>query len=273
MPNWDRAYADSLTERFDQTLDGLSDRLDDVARGRVVPAVEDIAIGSGRAVDAAVLFFDIRDFTGRSGSFMPDDLKTSLLLLDCVIPMVMHIVHDFGGYVEKNTGDGVMAVIGIGKTYTEAANASLDIATTTFHAIDKIINPAIAAIGLQPVSARIGINMGSMLLARIGLPTGAARIDRSFLTAVGPAANLASKLQGMAGTNEIWCGDLVRANAHASRQQFFLDVTPSPWPWTYYSVETGLNTYAPYQIWRYAAVRRELPPPIDVAALRRFLGR
>ncbi len=139
-----------------------------------------------------------------------------------------------------------MAIIGVGKPEAEAANTALDVATTTFYALTKIVNPELTAIGLEPVRARIGIDMGLILLARIGLPTGTARVDRSFLTAVGPAANLASKLQGMAGTDEIWCADLIRANAHAWRQEFFVDVTPPNWGWTYHYTATGVNTGAPY---------------------------
>jgi class 3 adenylate cyclase len=112
MPAWTTGYLDTLRERFNTLTNGLRDRLDAVADGRIAPAVDDITIGSGRSLRAAALFFDIRGFTARTSSPVPADLKRTLLMLDCVIPMVMNVIHDHNGYVEKNTGDGVMGIIG-----------------------------------------------------------------------------------------------------------------------------------------------------------------
>lgn len=147
-----------------------------------------------------------------------------------------------------------MAVIGIGEEPATATNAALSIATSTFYALRKIVNPAMAPLGIPAVSARIGIDFGTILLARVDVSTGTARVERSFLTAVGPAANLACKLQGMAGTDEIWCADLVRQLAWESRHKFFIDVTPASSPWTYYN-NAGVNLGIPYKVWHFNAER------------------
>ena len=165
MPAWTTAYLDTLQEQFNTLTAGLHDRLDAVADGRVVPAVDDITIGSGRSLRAAVLFFDIRGFSTRAGSPDPQELKRTLLMLDCVIPVVMHIIHDHGGYVEKNTGDGVMGIIGADGTDAEAANESLDAALTIFYALSTIVNPFLTQLGIPPVDARIGIDIGPLMLA------------------------------------------------------------------------------------------------------------
>lgn len=265
MPSWDIDYLNDLKRRFAAIQDGLQDRIEGVVRGRVAPAVDAIPIGSGRAVRAAVLFFDIRHFTSMTGSAEPNDLKRTLVMLDCVIPMVMHVIHDHDGYVEKNTGDGVMGIFGVDRTDAETANAALDAATTIFFVLQHVINPALAQAQFAAVQARIGIDLGNVLLARIGVPSGTARQDRNFLTAVGPAANLASKLQGMAGTDEIWVGSNVAASAASWRQQYFLDVTPQDWPWTF----NKPWQQHPYRVWEYSGRKRELR---DDGALRRLLG-
>jgi class 3 adenylate cyclase len=180
MPAWTTPYRDTLRERFNTLTAGLRDRLDAVAAGRIAPAVDDITIGSGRSLRAAVLFFDIRGFSTRTGSPDPQELKRTLLMLDCVIPMVMNVIHDHGGYVEKNTGDGVMGIIGADGTDAEAANDSLDTALTIFYTLSTIVNPFLTQLGIPPVNARIGIDMGPLLLARIGVPTGGARLARNF---------------------------------------------------------------------------------------------
>jgi len=73
------------------------------------------------------------------------------------------------------------------------------------------------------------MGMGPLLLARIGMPKGSAAHDRSFLTAVGPAANLASKLQDFASAGQIYTDHLVQQNAPAGWKQWFVDRTPAGW--------------------------------------------
>ncbi len=171
-------------------------------------------------------------------------------MLDCVIPMVMHIVYDYGGYVEKNTGDGVMAIVGAEESDDNAASAALSIATTTFYALRHLVNPYLESMDIQKVDARIGIDLGTLLIARIGVPTGTSKLPRSFLTVVGPSANLSCRLQEMAGTNQIWTGDLIRRNAEDNRQRFFKDKTPESWTWNYLA-----NPEKVYSIWHYNASR------------------
>jgi class 3 adenylate cyclase len=250
MPNWDRQYYDSLTERYEKIVDGLDDRLEQVIDGRVTPAITDIPIGSARKMRAATIFFDIRHFSSRTGSPQLTNMKKALLMLDVVIPMVMHVVYDFGGYIEKNTGDGIMAIVGAEQSDTLAASAALSIATTTFCVLKQAVNPYLEHIGIEKVDARIGIDLGTLLIVRIGVPTGAAKQTRNFLAAVGPSANLSCRLQEMAGTNQIWTGDLIKRNAEDYRQQFFKYKTPQNWTWTYFE-----NPDKEYSIWHYDAVR------------------
>jgi class 3 adenylate cyclase len=195
-----------------------------------------------------MLFFDIRNFSGRTGSAQPLALKRTLLMLDCVIPMVMHVIYDHNGYVEKNTGDGVMGIIGADSTDAQAANDSLDAAVTIFHILTYVINPFLSQQGIAPVEARIGIDLGTVLLARIGVPTGGARHPRNFLTAIGPSANLACRFQQMADTNEIWVGNNVWLSATA-RATWFQPATPDNWEW----IHEG--TADSYWVWRYTEAR------------------
>lgn len=252
MPSWNIQYYTSLEERFAELTSGLDDRLEQIIKGRTPPASEDISIGSARKLRAAILFFDLRDFSGRTGS--PDDqsMKQALELLDVVIPIVMQIVFDFGGYVEKNTGDGIMAIFVSGED-DEISKAALDCAMVIFYTLREIVNPHLRTLGILDINARIGIDLGWVLLARIGLPTGSSKFERNFLTAVGPAANLACRLQAMAETNQIYVGDLIKRNALPEWEQFFHDKTPPTWQWAY---ENAPNI--PYRVWHFGAKRK--PP-------------
>lgn len=251
MPTWNLAYLQEVSDKLTTITDGLNDRLDSIVDGRTSPALEDIAIGSGRKMRAAILFFDIRGFTNRTGSADLDKLKETLYMLDCVIPIVMKVIYDHNGYVEKNTGDGVMAIIGSEESDEIAANTALDIATAIFYVLKHIVNPHLESLGIKKVDARIGLDMGTLLITRIGLPTGTSKTKRNFLTAVGPCANLASKIQHMAQTNEIWTGDLIKENCRENRKTHFIDKTPSDWTWSYNKSDRS------YKIWNYNAVKVE----------------
>lgn len=223
--------------------------MDNVAAGRISPSLEDMSIGSGRKVTATVIFFDICGFTNLTSSDDPETLKRTLLLLNCVIPGMMRALYRYGAYVEKNTGDGLMAIHGIELRNDIAANQALDIAEEMFYVLDYVINPALNNIGIASVRARIGIDMGQVLISRIGVANGSSKHDRNSLTAVGPAANLACKIQGMAGENEIWVGDSIKSYASHERQYLFDCVTPNGWIWNY-----GGNPNTPYHCWRYNGV-------------------
>ncbi|WP_434213347.1 adenylate/guanylate cyclase domain-containing protein [[Pseudomonas] boreopolis] len=247
-----RVIAAGYRAEIQNKVPQLLRRLDAVADGRVAPAVDDIVIGSGRKVTACVIFFDIRNFTQLTSSDDANTLKRTLFLLNCVIPAMMRVLYRYGAYVEKNTGDGLMAVLGVDTNAQVTAKNALDAAAEMFYVLHYLVNPILAAQGIQPVDARIGMDMGPLLLARIGLPTGSSAHERSSLTAVGPAANRACKLQGFAGTNEIWCGDSIRNAAPPDRLYLFADVTPPNWNWHY-----GGNANAPYRCWRYDGVAED----------------
>src|SRR5262245_51535227 len=132
---------------------------------------------------------------------------------------------------------------------------------TIFYALSTVVNPFLTQIGIPSVDARIGIDIGQLLLARIGTPTGGARQTRNFLTAVGPAANIACRLQQMAGTNEIFVGNLVWTNARQDRRQAFIAATPPGWTW----VQRGsTNTY---WVWRFTERRTAPLPGLNLLSL------
>lgn len=249
MPDWNLKYWETIRTAFEKITENLHQRVNEVADGRITPALEDIKIGSGRKLDATVLFFDIRNFTSRVNSSDMAKLKETLFMLNCVIPTVMKIIYDYNGYIEKNTGDGLMAIIGVEDDTSTSVNNVLSASTTIFYTLKNLINPYLESVGIEKVDARIGIDTGRILITRIGLPQGTSKHQRNFLTVVGPTANIASKIQNMAGTNQIWTGDLIKRNAKEWRSGFFKKVTPSDWTWQYTS--NGSR----YDIWHYHASR------------------
>jgi adenylate cyclase len=247
MVLWNRAYADKLGERFASITDGLDERIGSIAAGQSVPALEDLTIGSGRWVTASVLFFDISGFSARTGSAELEDLKETVYMLDCVIPMMMRVVFDSGGHVEKNTGDGIMSIFGIGAS-DGGAFAATRAAMMSKWVLAEIVNPHLVGRGIDPVEGRWTIDKGRFILARIGTQTGTASHDRNFLTAVGPTANIASKMLAIADPWNITIGDSVRNDLPETWQPWCSDVTPPGWTWVY------VQSQQPYRAWDFSGV-------------------
>jgi adenylate cyclase len=233
MKAWTSAYHDELKRRFDDLRRAIPGRLNQIVDARSVPALDDMAIGSARRVRAAALFFDIEGFTSRTASEDEAEMLKALTMLNHVIPMVMHVVHDHAGYIEKNTGDGVMALFISDGSEQEAVANALDAALTCFYVLREFTNPYLESIGIPAVHARIGIDFGPILISKIGVPTGSAEHPRNFLTAVGPTANIACRLQQQAGRDQIWVGERVRQYTDAARGRIFSAVSPANWIWVY----------------------------------------
>lgn len=242
----DRMYGIELQERLANLLDRFDRNFQDTRTARVTPAPDDLRLGSARMVDAAAFVFDIRGFSQRTTSDNRDISLSALQLLNVVIPLTMSVIYDYDGYVEKNTGDGVFGILGVEQPESEGCDAALKAALTVKWAIEVVINPELAKRGIDRVAARYGVDYGPMLLARIGVPSGSSAHSRNFLTAVGATANLATRLQQNAGTDEIWVGDRVKlASVWSTEPGRFTDVTPLGWPWVY------LRHGAPYRAWRF----------------------
>lgn len=79
-----------------------------ISDGRVIPSHGDLPIHVGRRLDATVLFLDICKFSARP-SWTASEQENLLRILSLFFSEMIRIVQDFGGIVEKNTGDGLMA--------------------------------------------------------------------------------------------------------------------------------------------------------------------
>jgi adenylate cyclase len=170
--------------------------------GRVIPDPADLVIGKGRHLVASVLFLDISGFTGMpAGTVLEQD--TMVRVLSLLFGEMIRIVGDYGGTVEKSTGDGIMAYY---SSHPDCAgdtrHRALASALTMFHALDFFINPAIRATGLDSLSFRICIDYGAITIARLGA---AKRFNH--IVAVGNTANRACKMLAHANRDEILIGD------------------------------------------------------------------
>ncbi|MBB3286053.1 MULTISPECIES: adenylate/guanylate cyclase domain-containing protein [unclassified Rhizobium] len=142
---------------------------------------------SGETIRAALLCADLRDFTALSEATEPTVVISAL---DAWFDRVAGAVHAFGGEVLKFIGDGVLAIFPVNERPAEACEAALR-AVTAIRAGMVHLDATRANQGLPPLPFGAALHFGDMLWGNIGAA------DRLDFTAIGPAVNLVSRLEGL----------------------------------------------------------------------------
>jgi adenylate cyclase len=102
------AYWQSQLDRLRRVLDVIGERPVAAVPGRVIPEPDELALGTGRQLNAAVLFTDISRFSARP-SGTGNEQQLLLNVLNLYFSEMIRVCEEYGGTVEKNTGDGLMA--------------------------------------------------------------------------------------------------------------------------------------------------------------------
>ncbi|MGH7064520.1 MAG: adenylate/guanylate cyclase domain-containing protein [Stellaceae bacterium] len=143
--------------------------------------------GSGETIRAVLLSADLRDFTALSEASEP---AAMIAALDAWFDRVAGAVHAFGGEVLKFIGDGVLAIFPVAGTPAEACEMALR-AVASARAGMAHLDAQRQAQGLPPLPFGAALHLGEMLWGNVGAA------DRLDFTAIGPAVNLVSRLEGL----------------------------------------------------------------------------
>jgi adenylate cyclase len=190
-----------------------------------MPDLSALNIGTAKRMTAAIMFFDFENFTAITSYI---SLERTLMILNVATATVMRIVREWGGTVEKHTGDGVMALLGTETLKTNIiAQEAIESAQTIKYMMQTEVLPQLIAHGLPYLNFRIGLDMGEVLISRIGLNR------MNFLTAVGSPANRASKLEGLSRPNGIAIGEDLAKNLHPHLQKYLEEGGNPEWNWQY----------------------------------------
>jgi adenylate cyclase len=144
--------------------------------------------GDTEAIHAAIWLSDMRGFTALADTMPPQDLVDLLnRYFDCQVPAI----HEHGGEVLKYMGDGLLAIFPIGgerdfSTICAAALAAGKAARDNIAALDAAEDAPAMRFGLA-------LHVGDVLFGNIGSGN---RLD---FTCIGPAVNLAARLEKLAG--------------------------------------------------------------------------
>jgi adenylate cyclase len=146
----------------------------------------DIRRATGERMSAIILASDMRGFTSLSDRLPASEL---IMLLDDYFDAITGPVQAQGGEVLKFMGDGLLAIFPLG------ACAAGDAAERALAAVDEGIeriarlNAERSASGRIEFRIGIGIHIGEIILGNVGA------VDRLDFTAIGPAVNLACRLE------------------------------------------------------------------------------
>ncbi|MDF9822969.1 adenylate cyclase [Rhizobium leguminosarum] len=155
-----------------------------------------LARGTGEIIRAALLCADLRDFTALSEVTEPHVMISAL---DAWFDRVAGAVHAFGGEVLKFIGDGVLAIFPVtaASGEGEAARGDREACEAALRAVAASragmvhLDQVRQAQGLAPLPFGAALHFGEILWGNIGAA------DRLDFTAIGPAVNLVSRLEGL----------------------------------------------------------------------------
>lgn len=131
---------------------------------------------------------DLRGFTGLSDRLPGEEL---IGLLDDYFEAVTQPVVQHGGEVLKFIGDGVLAIFDLSKRAAdEATEAALSAAEEGLERLAKLSQRRLTA-GQSGLHMGVGLHLGEVFYGNVGAA------DRLDFTAIGPAVNLTSRLEGL----------------------------------------------------------------------------
>ncbi len=149
----------------------------------------------GERKQVTVMFCDMQGFTPLSEELGRERVYS---IMDEVFEILIHKVIDYGGTVNKMTGDGIMALFGAPIAVEDAPQRAIRSALAIQREMTRFSNRLKSESGIGPIRMRIGINTGPVVVGSLGNDL------RVEFTAMGDTVNLASRMEGLAEPDTIY---------------------------------------------------------------------
>lgn len=150
---------------------------------------ETLELGRADEDDVAILFCDIRGFTGLSERMTPQEL---MKFLNSYFLRMNDPIHQNGGFIDKFIGDAIMAL------FDHPDGEDSDKAKDAVHAaIDlryalNVYNQHRKNSGYPPINIGVGVHFGPVIIGTVGSD------DRMDTTVIGDSVNIAHRLEALA---------------------------------------------------------------------------
>ena len=190
-------------------------------------------------IDMMVLYVDLVGSTSMTLELPEEKIAT---IISSFAQEMANVIRQHNGYVLKFVGDAVVGYFVIEQNSLIKADNVTDTAKSMIAVIEKGINPILNQYDYPDLMVKIGIDFGTNLVVRYGGDK-----EKSPVDLMGPAMNIAAKIQSFARPNQILIGDDVYTRLHPSTQKTFEPVIWEDSDWRYRSRVTGEI----YQVYEY----------------------
>ena len=182
-------------------------------------------------LDMVVLYVDLVGSTTMTLE-MPEE-KIAIIVSSFSQEMAA-VIRQHHGYVLKFVGDAVIGYFIAEGNGLLAADNAVNCAKSMISVIQKGINPILNQYDYPDLMVKVGVDFGQNIIVRYGSDT-----EHSHVDLMGPAMNIASKIQNMAKPSQILIGSDVYQRLHPKSQKEFSQIIWKHNEWKYRSRLTG----------------------------------
>jgi len=184
----------------------------------------------GKKLGMVVMYADLVGSTNMSLS-LPEE-KVAMVISSFAQEMALAITQH-NGFVLKFVGDAVIGYF-MGTSELLAADNGVNCAKSMINILEKGIDPILKQYDYPELKVKIGLDYGANMIVRYGSDK-----EKSHVDILGPAMNMASKIQNMAKAQEIMIGEDVHSRLHPTLQDEFEKQTLTDAQWKYRYRETN----------------------------------
>jgi len=182
-------------------------------------------------LDMVVLYVDL---VGSTTMTLEMPAEKIAIIISSFSQEMAAVIRQHHGYVLKFVGDAVIGYFVAEGNALLAADNAVNCAKSMISIIQKGINPILNQYDYPDLMVKIGVDFGQNIIIRYG-----ADIEHSHVDLMGPALNIASKIQNMAKPNQILIGNDVFQRIHPAVQKEFVQIVWKKDEWKYRSRTTG----------------------------------
>jgi len=180
-------------------------------------------------LDMVVLYVDLVGSTTMTLEMPPEKIA---IIISSFSQEMASVIRQHHGYVLKFVGDAVIGYF-VGEGMHIGDNA-VNCAKSMISIIQKGINPILNQYDYPDLMVKVGVDFGQNIVVRYG-----ADVEHSHVDLMGPAMNIAAKIQNMAKPNQILIGSDVHQRLHPKTQKEFSLILWKKGEWKYHSRITG----------------------------------
>jgi class 3 adenylate cyclase len=182
-------------------------------------------------LDMVVLYVDLVGSTTMALELPSEKIA---IIMSSFAQEMAAVIRQNNGYVLKFVGDAVIGYfVAEGNSLLTSDNA-VSCAKSMITVIQKGINPILNQYDYPDLLVKIGVDFGQNIVVRYGSDQKNSHVDL-----MGPAMNIAAKIQNMAKPNQILIGGDVHKRIHPSSQKNFHEIIWRNDEWKYRSRLTG----------------------------------